>query len=846
MFRVSKSTFYRTSTEMILRNRYEQLAINERITANKDVLKPSDNVVASSINQGSHRVLNELDQYSYNIGNNKTWLQQGSSSMQQLSTLLTEIKEKAEQMATGTYTPEQRQTISGFARQIFEQIVNMMNVQVDNKYIFAGTRNDSQAASLNILSETPATIVDANGGSGRLYGQGVYTGLYSREVELTVVSAPPVTDPPTPISADPIIGEPLVLQYSYYDDYGRKKEGQVTLTGTGTGHGVDIGDGLQIYADPRTTFVEGGKFVLEAGRHRGNNEEIYGNLSWGSQQQYNYLLDQLLGAEAFSGMKAMLAVASARNYSLSTGSLAVGGEDAVLKQFGMDFTVGGPFQSTQGNQALLSDRNYQFTVVSMAFPGQPPSATNPMVVSYTYEDPPGTVITPLQPLTITGSGPENTVLLEPPGEGSGLYVLNAAYNVGDTFSFLPYSNGSTPSVSNPLPLTYTYTDPFTGQRAYHSIAVTKPGSKLILNPPGQGVSVTVGSGTFNAGDSWKIEEGLLNGGYHNLLDLITGWQDALDKDNTVQKHFAAMPGVNNQVTSKGGMNVSGDWEELKKRGYEFYVGNAAQTSQTDRQKLIDRNYEFNIDPGFAGGTPSPSNPMVINYSYVDDLLNPQTGSITITGTGPDYAVNLEPPGEGTNFYLPNAEYAYDPLAPLPHFTFDTTYDSSLAPSSTNPMTITYTYKDDEGVRHYDSVTITDMGSTRSLEPATLDENGLPVYSVSLSFASGSRFASGDSFNLTLEQYNQGQTYSQNLLTEITNVQTNLLKYTGDAGAKLNNIEVRLTFMGDDVIRLDDRLKQLEDVDLAVAATTYTQLEVMYRAALMSINGLFSVSLADYL
>ncbi|MDR1397001.1 MAG: hypothetical protein LBJ14_04655 [Desulfarculales bacterium] len=832
MFRVSRSTFYRTSTESILRNQYEQMRINEQMSAAKRVLKPSDDVVSSSLNQGSHRVLNELDQYSVNIGNNKTWLQQGMSSMSQISELLSQIKEKAEQMATGTYSSEQRQIIAGFAASFFEQIINIANVKVDNKYIFAGTENNVQAASLDIWSETPAVIVDANGGSGRLYGQGTYTGLYSRDIELTVAQAPPLT-PPTAISP----ANPLVLDYSYYDDYGRKKEGQVTLTGTGPGRGVDVGDGLQIYADPNTTFVEGGTFVLEAGRHRGNNEALFGNITWDNRQQYNYLLDQFLRVEGYSGQEAMLALPSARNYHLSTGALQVGGADSVLQQLGLEFTVGGPFQTTQGDQELLTRRDYQFTVSAAPYPNEPPSPTNPVTVTYTYKDDSGTVITPL-PLTVTGAGPEHTVLLEPDDEGSGFYMVNASFAslaLAGTQGFSLYSNGSQPSLTNPMPLTYTYTDPLTGQRLSDTVTITKPGESLNL-PAGYGVSLKVQAGVYNTGDSWQVESGYNNGGYHNLLDLIQGWEDALQKDNTVQDYFEAVPGLPNRVDSKGDFRVAGDWDNLKAKGYEFYVGGLAQTNQTDQAILAARDYQFSIDPAYPGGPPSPLNPLVINYTYLDSSATLQNAKITVTGAGPDFAVMLEPPDDKTSFYLPNAEYFYDPAAAP--FTFASGYDSSLAPSPTNPMPVTYTYKDEAGIRRYQTTLVTDLNSQVTLEP--LDQSSV------LSFSSGSRFQYGDSFNLTLQQYQQGQTYSQKLLEEITALQSNLLKYTGDAGAKLNNLEVRLQFMGDDVMRIDDRLVQLEEVDLPEITSRYAMLQLMYQAALQTVNAMFSPSLANYI
>lgn len=845
MFRVSKASFYRMSTESLLRNRYEQMLISEKSASGINILQPSDNVVSSSINQGSHRTIYELNQYTENINNNKTWLQQGSSSMQQISTALIQLKERAEQMATGTYTGDQREIIASFAREMFETLLNIANVKVDNKYIFAGTSNNKQAASLNIISETPAKVIDAKGGSGLLYGQGEYTGLYSRVVNLEVVSAPAVTQPATPISA----ANPLVLQYSYYDDYGRQKSGQVTLTGTGTGRGVDIGDGLEVYADPNTTYVAGATFSLEVGRHRGNEQALLGNLSWENQQQYNYLLNQLFGLQGFTGQTAMQTLASSRNSTYATGSLTVNGSSSLLETLDMEVVIGGPLQTTQTNQTLLTERDYQFTgIVANPAPypayddSQPPSATNPITFSYTYVDSGG--VTQTGTTTLFGTGSENTVLLEPESEGTGFYLMDTCFTAANTafpMSFSNYPNGSQPTAANPMPVTYTYTDLNTGERTYQTIYVNKTGSNIDLTPPGHGVSLNLTAGTFVNGDSWTVEEGLVAGDFQNVLDMIIGWQDALSKDSTVQDYFEAVPGVNNQPTSKGGFQISGEWNELKRCDYEFSIGGIVQTSQTDQALLAQRNYVFTVDAGYAGGAPSPSNPMVVSYTYEDPPGTTLTGKVVITGTGEDNAIRLDPPGDNTFFSFVNAEFTAGDS-----FTFATGYDSTKPPSVTNPMPVTYTYKDEQGVRHAVTEWVTDINATLSLEPATDDGQGNMVRNNQLSFAQASSFSYNDSFNLTLEQYAQGQSYSQKLLEQLASAQSNLLKYVGDAGAKLNNIEVRLNFMDDNFARVDDRLQALEDLDIAEASTRYATLQYLYQLGLINVSNLFSVSLADYL
>jgi flagellin-like hook-associated protein FlgL len=237
--------------------------------------------------------------------------------------------------------------------------------------------------------------------------------------------------------------------------------------------------------------------------------------------------------------------------------------------------------------------------------------------------------------------------------------------------------------------------------------------------------------------------------------------------------------------------------------------------------------------------------MLVPYSYTDGGGTTQNASVFITGAGPEHSVILEPSAEATSFYFANAEFPAGGAGPF-DFAAILAYDRNQPVSAANPMPVTYTYLDDSGARQYHTIFVADINSRSNLEPAGADDAGNPVYNNQLSFSLGSNFAMNDSFNLTLEQYAGGQTYSQKLLEELAAAQGNLLQYTGDAGAKLNNIEVRLNFMGDDVIRVDDRLKALEDLDIAAATTRYATLQTMYELGLLGASTMFKVSLADYL
>jgi flagellar hook-associated protein 3 FlgL len=305
--RVTMETFYRQTLSSMLRRKQELLKLNEQISSGARVNRPSDDSVASISVHNSYRKLEEITQYDANLDHARDWLQQADSSMSAMSDLITMAKERAEQMSTGTYTSDQREMVAQDVSNILSELVTQANAKVGADYIFSGTRSSSPAASLQMSAENPA-VQTAGTSPGELWGQGVYTGVNSREVTLTVNGFGSGAASGTP----GVAGETMNLGYSYVDDFGRTVSGTVTLSGTGTGNAGAVGDGVQVYArdaqqwDPATgtavgSYEVGDEFSLTVGRHRGNEEDLQVNLSWNNRMAYNYTLEDLFRAEGWDG-----------------------------------------------------------------------------------------------------------------------------------------------------------------------------------------------------------------------------------------------------------------------------------------------------------------------------------------------------------------------------------------------------------------------------------------------------------------------------------------------------------------------------------------------------------------
>lgn len=512
MQRVSQMLFYRQAQNNLTRLNEWQFRLNQQVASGKKINSPSDDPVNSITAQIANRRIEEINQYERGVDHANSWLMQAESNMQSMQDQLTRAKELAEQMSTGTYSSEQRASVATEIDNIISQLVVLANVEVGDSYIFSGTRSNLQAASQNLLAQGAAEAHGGNSGSGVLYGQGDYTGLMSRTISLTVDTGY--------AGGVPTAANPMDVDVSYVDDFGRTITHSVTITETGSGASAYVGDGIQIHAES-LTYAADDQFTLKVGRQQGNQQELAVNLSWSNRMRYNYTLDEIYGQEGYSGgewnnildmltdwKEALLkdnydqtsfeAVGATYNNPAGSAELQISGEFSDLNGRDFAFNVGGPIQSQSDDADLVNYRNFQ---VDGAFGGGVPSADNPMDLDYEYFN--GTVWVP-QTATVTGAGYDDAVALV---GGVEIYVANASYTAGGgPFQLTPvYPEGTEPSAANPMTMTYTYTDN-SGIRQYASVTFTGTGdaNAQTLDPPGE-ASLTLKEGsTFDDFDSFTL------------------------------------------------------------------------------------------------------------------------------------------------------------------------------------------------------------------------------------------------------------------------------------------------------------------------------------------------------
>ena len=557
MFRVTQATYYRQAINELMRMEYGHAVLSEQISSGKQVNRPSDNPVLAIPGQYTHRALDDIEQYKKCVDHALTWVRQSESIMQSMNDLLADAQSTAEQLATGTYTEEQRAALSSEVLNTLESLIGMANTSINGSHIFSGTQTSIPAADTALHISGTATADSTNVGEGNIYARGSFTGQYSRNITVTVAgsynSDPDTTDMPVTVS--------------YVDDYGRTVSFNATISGTGSGNAIDVGDGVQIYADTNN-YRGGDVFTVEVGRHLGNEESLEVNLSWDNRMSYNYTLDQLFSTEGnvdgewgnlfdvlYGWYDALQkdsqdqdyfeSIPAVTNNPGSSADLNVSGDWDLLNSRRLQFQVGGPFQfiNDTTSDSTISARQYQFYLEDSTFTGEP-SDDNPMVLHYRYDSDPGAGTTWVDGGTITvdstsGNSPENAISLTDDPDVK-FYLAQGYYDVslipewtdennavaGQGFEV--YSGPVDPDTTS-VKITYSYLDD-DGVRRWNTIdPVPGTDQDITLDITGgtdPTLSINLG-GTLDDGDYWELDLSQYQQGQETSQECIPKLEDAM-------------------------------------------------------------------------------------------------------------------------------------------------------------------------------------------------------------------------------------------------------------------------------------------------------------------------------
>lgn len=178
MFRISNQMIFTNSLNGINSKLSLLNELNLQSATQKRVNRPSDDPTAT-VNILDHQdTLRAFEQYMENVDTAQGWLKQSDSTLLQVSTILSRVKELAEGAATGTVSAENRKQTSYEVRQLFEQLIGMANTKYQNKSIYAGHKTDQNAFTEALwLTTNDSTLSDTSTNTFTIEGASASTVL---------------------------------------------------------------------------------------------------------------------------------------------------------------------------------------------------------------------------------------------------------------------------------------------------------------------------------------------------------------------------------------------------------------------------------------------------------------------------------------------------------------------------------------------------------------------------------------------------------------------------------------------------------------------------------------------
>jgi len=148
--RIAQRTIYNNMLNNMQSTLGAYMDSNIQGSSQKKVNRPSDDPAGTARIMNYRASLEMNKQQRYNADTAEGWLKLGDETLMQVSTVIIRLKELAEQGATGTYTPENREQMSFEIRALFNQLINLANTRFEDQHIFGGQKYDIPAYEAGI------------------------------------------------------------------------------------------------------------------------------------------------------------------------------------------------------------------------------------------------------------------------------------------------------------------------------------------------------------------------------------------------------------------------------------------------------------------------------------------------------------------------------------------------------------------------------------------------------------------------------------------------------------------------------------------------------------------------
>jgi len=128
--------------------------LQDQINSGSKITRPSDDPVIAVKGMGYRRDLGRVEQYTRNMNEVNNWLDTTDESLNQVGEQMKRVRELVIQAANDTNTPEEREKIKMEIDQIRNQIQDVGNTKIADRYIFSGTNTQQPLFENGVIDPT--------------------------------------------------------------------------------------------------------------------------------------------------------------------------------------------------------------------------------------------------------------------------------------------------------------------------------------------------------------------------------------------------------------------------------------------------------------------------------------------------------------------------------------------------------------------------------------------------------------------------------------------------------------------------------------------------------------------
>lgn len=110
-----------------------------QLSTGKKINRPSDDPVIAMKGMNYRSQLSNIQQYERNIGEANNWLDNADEAMDEVTLILHRINDLTLQASNGTNDDDDRANTAKEVDQLLDQLINLANTRVNDKYLFNGT-----------------------------------------------------------------------------------------------------------------------------------------------------------------------------------------------------------------------------------------------------------------------------------------------------------------------------------------------------------------------------------------------------------------------------------------------------------------------------------------------------------------------------------------------------------------------------------------------------------------------------------------------------------------------------------------------------------------------------------